>query len=113
LVLWVHRFGLFFTSSTQMSPFNKKPGESPKPSPKHISLGILTNTIVSPVGFRTDLDIGPKGERIVLIAILEQTGLIRLWRKVRMAPRLQGSYFRKGSAKIKDFPCRELQPLAL
>jgi len=59
-----------------MTPFSKKSKKSPKPSLKHIALGIPTNTIVGPLGFRTDLDIGPKGEKIVLIAIWEQTGLI-------------------------------------
>lgn len=76
--MWVHRFGLFFALSTQMNPFRKKSKKSPKPPPKHIVLGIPTNTIVGPLGFQTDLDIGPKGERVVLIAIWKQIGLILL-----------------------------------
>ena len=35
----------------------------PKSSRRHISLGIPTNIAVGPLGFRADLDIGPKGEQ--------------------------------------------------
>jgi len=43
--------------------FNKKSKKSLKPSRGHISLGIPANTAVGPLGFRTELDFGPKGER--------------------------------------------------
>ena len=54
----------------------QKAQEIPKPSQKQIFLGIPTNVIVGPLGFQTDLDISPKGEKIVLIAMWEQTGPI-------------------------------------
>ncbi|KAF9644130.1 hypothetical protein BDM02DRAFT_3272647 [Thelephora ganbajun] len=43
--------------------FSKKPKKSPKPSPRHISLGIPANTAAGPLGFRAELDIGPDDER--------------------------------------------------
>ena len=42
--------------------FDKKPKKLSKSSRRHISLGIPTNIAVGPLGFRADLDIGPKGE---------------------------------------------------
>lgn len=55
----------------------QKAQEIPKTFPKtDFFLGIPTNVIVGPLGFQTDLDISPKGEKIVLIAIWEQTGPI-------------------------------------
>jgi len=45
--------------------FGKKPGKSkpPKPSQKHIHLGIPINIAVGPLGFRAELDTDPKGDR--------------------------------------------------
>jgi len=41
----------------------KKSKKSPKYSQRDIFPGILTNTAVGPLGFRTQLDIAPKGEQ--------------------------------------------------
>ena len=38
----------------------KKPSDNPK---RHIFLGIPTNIAAGPLGFRAELDIGPKGEQ--------------------------------------------------
>jgi hypothetical protein len=43
--------------------FDKKSKESLKSSQRHTSLGIPTSTAAGPLGFRADLDIGPKGEQ--------------------------------------------------
>lgn len=43
--------------------FDKKPKKSLKPSQRHLSLGIPTNIAAGPLGFRAELDIGPKGKR--------------------------------------------------
>jgi len=42
---------------------NLKTKESAKLPRQHISLGIPTNVAVGPVGFRAELDVGPKGEQ--------------------------------------------------
>jgi len=42
--------------------FDKKSKKTLKSSRRHISLGIPANTAVGPLGFRAELDIGPKGE---------------------------------------------------
>ena len=43
--------------------FNKKSKKLHKSSQRHVSLGIPTNIAVGSLGFRAELDIGPKGER--------------------------------------------------
>ena len=43
--------------------FDKKSKKSLKISQQHTSLGIPANIAVGPLGFRADLDIGPKGEQ--------------------------------------------------
>jgi hypothetical protein len=43
-------------------PFDKKSKKLLKSSQRHISLGIPTNVAVGPLGFRAELDVGPKGE---------------------------------------------------
>lgn len=43
--------------------FHKKSKKSHKPSQRRLSLGIPTNIAAGPLGFRTDLDIGPEGEQ--------------------------------------------------
>lgn len=43
--------------------FNKKSKKSLKSSRRHISLGIPANIAVGPLGFRAELDVGPKGEK--------------------------------------------------
>jgi len=45
------------------STFEKKDKKPTKSSQRHISLGIPTNIAVGPLGFRAELDIGPKGEQ--------------------------------------------------
>ena len=63
LVLWVHHFGFLFAPRTRMDRLlNKKSKKSLKSSRGHIALGIPTNVATGPLGFRADLDIGPKGE---------------------------------------------------
>jgi len=42
---------------------NKKSKKSPKYSQRNIFPGILTNTAVGPLGFRTQFDVAPKGEQ--------------------------------------------------
>ena len=42
--------------------FDKKSKDSRKPSQRLLSLGIPTNVAIGPLGFRAELDIGPKGE---------------------------------------------------
>jgi len=51
--------------------FNKKSKKSLKSSRRHLSLGVPTNTAVGPVGFRAELDIGPKGEQVLSYRKLE------------------------------------------
>jgi hypothetical protein len=41
--------------------FNKKSKKSPRLSQQHLVLGLPTNVAVGPLGFRAELDIGPKG----------------------------------------------------
>lgn len=41
--------------------FDKKSKKSLKVSQRHLSLGIPTNIAAGPLGFRAELDIGPKG----------------------------------------------------
>ena len=54
----------FSTPITKMKRlFSKNPKKSPEPSQKHINLGILTNTAVGPLGFRTQFNVVHKGER--------------------------------------------------
>ena len=43
--------------------FEKKSKKSHKSAQRHVSLGIPTNIAAGPLGFRAELDIGPKGER--------------------------------------------------
>ena len=43
--------------------FNKASKKLHKSSQRHLSLGIPTNIAAGPLGFRAELDIGPKGER--------------------------------------------------
>lgn len=43
--------------------FNRKSKKSGKSFLRHVSLGIPTNIAAGPLGFRAELDIGPKGER--------------------------------------------------
>ena len=43
--------------------FREKSKKLPKYSQRHLSLGIPTNIAAGPLGFRAELDIGPKGER--------------------------------------------------
>ena len=43
--------------------FDKKSKKSLKSSQRHVSLGILTNIAVGPLGFQAELDIDPKGEQ--------------------------------------------------
>jgi hypothetical protein len=42
--------------------FNKKSKKSPRLSQQHLVLGLPTNVAAGPLGFRAELDIGPKGE---------------------------------------------------
>ena len=42
--------------------FDKKPKKSPRLSQQHLVLGLPTNVAAGPLGFRAELDIGPKGE---------------------------------------------------
>ena len=42
--------------------FDKKSKDSRKSSQRLLSLGIPTNVAIGPLGFRAELDIGPKGE---------------------------------------------------
>lgn len=42
--------------------FNRKSKKSHKSLQRHIAHGIPANTAVGPLGFRVELDIGPKGE---------------------------------------------------
>lgn len=42
--------------------FDKKSKKLPKSALRHTSLGIPTNVITGPLGFRAELDIGPKSE---------------------------------------------------
>jgi len=44
-------------------PFDKKSNKSLKSSQRHTALEIPTNLAAGPLGFRTKLDIDPKGER--------------------------------------------------
>ena len=43
--------------------FGKKHKKSLKYSPRDVFMGIPTNMAAGPLGFRADLDIGPKGEK--------------------------------------------------
>jgi hypothetical protein len=43
--------------------FDKKPRKSIQSSQRHVALGIPTNIAVGPLGFRAELDIGPKGKQ--------------------------------------------------
>ena len=64
LVSRVRRSGLLFAPETRMDRlFAKKSKKSLKSSQRHIALGIPTGVAVGPLGFQTELDIGPKGER--------------------------------------------------
>jgi len=54
------RFGLTFYPMDRF--FDKKSKKLLKSARGHISLGIPTNVIAGPLGFRAELDIGPKGE---------------------------------------------------
>jgi len=47
----------------------KKHKKSPKHSQKHIHPGVPTNTAAGPSGLQEELDIAPKGEKIVPIRI--------------------------------------------
>ena len=77
LVLWVRHFGLPFAPRSQMKDlFNKKPKKSLKSPQRHISLGIPTNIAAGPLGFRAELDIGPKGEQRRLYHDRRQMGPI-------------------------------------
>ena len=42
----------------------KKAKKPPKPPQQNIALGIPTNTVVEPLGFRAELDIDPEGNPI-------------------------------------------------
>ena len=55
--------------------FDKKSKKLPKPSQRHLALGIPTNIAAGPLSFRAELDVSPKGE---YITIQKQTDLIRL-----------------------------------
>ena len=46
--------------------FNKKSKKLQKSSQRLVSLGIPTNIAVGSLGFRAELDIGPKGERVTI-----------------------------------------------
>lgn len=48
---------------------HKKSKKSSKPPPTHVFLGISANAITGPLGFRTELGIGPKGKKIAPIAM--------------------------------------------
>ena len=55
---------LFSTPVAKMDRLlGKKPNKSPKYSQRDTFPGILTNTAVGPLGFRTQLDIAPGGEK--------------------------------------------------
>ena len=43
--------------------FSRKPKKSPKPPEKHIQPEVPTNTAAGPLGFQTEFNIAPKGER--------------------------------------------------
>jgi len=43
--------------------FHRKTKKSHRSSQRHLSLGVPANVAVGPLGFRADLDIGPKGEQ--------------------------------------------------
>jgi len=51
------------------STVKKKAKKPPKPSQRYLSLGIPTNVAVGPLGFRTELDIDPKGEQSLSMTI--------------------------------------------
>lgn len=55
-------------------PFNKKNKKTPKLSKNHIFLGIPANIAAGPLGFRAELDIGPKGEQSRSYRDLEADG---------------------------------------
>ena len=44
----------------------KKAKKPPKPPQQNLALGIPTNTVVGPLGFRAELDIDPKGDHITI-----------------------------------------------
>ena len=53
----------FHHPQTPMSyTFDKKSEKSRESSRRHIALGIPTNTVVGPLGFRAELDVRPKGK---------------------------------------------------
>ena len=54
--------------------FDKKSKDSRKSSQRLVSLGIPTNVAIVPLGFRAELDIGPKGERCRPYRDLEADG---------------------------------------
>jgi hypothetical protein len=56
---------------------DKKVKKLLKPSQPYRSLVIPTNVAVGPLGFRAELDIGPKGEQNRSYRDPEETGLIR------------------------------------
>ena len=84
--------------------FDKKSKDSRKSSQRLLSLGIPTNVAIGPLGFRAELDIGPKGERNRPDRDLRQMGLIRPWCQMKRTPGLRGSRFRKIRTKIEDLP---------
>lgn len=66
LALWVHHFAFLFlpVSQTKMNNlFDKKAKKSSKYSQRALFLGIPTNIAAGPLGFRAELDAGPKGEQ--------------------------------------------------
>jgi len=55
------------------STVKKKAKKPPKPSQRYLSLGIPTNVAVGPLGFRTELDVDPKGD---------QSPSVTVWRSI-------------------------------
>ena len=71
LALWVPTLAFSPPPKTQMNPFSKKREKPLKPSQQAIFPGIITNTAVGPLGFRTELGVGPEGERSRSLSRLE------------------------------------------
>lgn len=68
-----HRFSFLSISKPKMNNlFDKKFKKSSKYSQQAVFLGIPTNIAAGPLGFRADLDIGPKGEQYRPRQILQQ-----------------------------------------
>ena len=88
--------------------FDKRFKKSSKSS-QNIFLGIPTNIAAGSLGFRAELDIGPKGEKDYN---WEQIGLIRLGLQMRRTPGLHESCFATRGGMIKNLQSRRPRLLA-